>query len=200
MSVLNVDAAKPYGAWTETTRSGFHFDDGAQSVRHSFAPSVDTNMNYLLEKCIQEDLELQNSEKPSPAGFSIPPLVQTVSVDQGQTETASVAADSWRPVLKTEDNPSREINEKMRRTICRKIFQEIIKKFDVQKLQAQELALELENKVNQMSPFGSQRPAYETNIRQLFSKLRVVTVFTQQSSGNSLKTLDQLVARMNEQQ
>lgn len=199
MSVLNVDAAKPYGAWTETTRSGFHFDDGAQSARNSFAPSVDTNMNYLLEMCIQDEFEPLNPDKPSLPGFSIP-LVQTISVDQGQTETASVATDSWRPVLKTEDNPSREINEKMRRTICRKIFQEIIKKFDVKKLQAQELALELENKVNQMSPFGSQRPAYEINIRQLFSKLRVVIGFTQQSSGNSLKTLDQLVARMNEQQ
>lgn len=186
MSVLNVDVAKPYGAWTETTRSGFNFDDGAQSARNSFAPSVDTNMNHWLEMCIQDDTEEINPDKQTPPSSSIP-LVQTVSIDQGQTETTSVAADSWRPILKAEENPAREINEKLRRTICRKIFHELFKKFDVRKLEAQELALEFESKVNQISPFSSQRPAYETNIRQLFSKIKVAKVLPRIQVGILLR-------------
>jgi hypothetical protein len=174
VSICNVDHQKPQAAWTETTRSGFNLDDGNLSVRHSIAASTDSTINCLLELCIQEDPEIQKADVPQKQkeAFAIP-LMQTISVDQGQIETASIATDSWRPNIKTEDNPCKEANQKVRKNICRRIFDSLVKKHNMPKLQAQELAVELEQKVNSMSPFGAEKSVYATNIRELLTKLKV---------------------------
>jgi hypothetical protein len=174
MSIYNLDHPKPQLAWTETTRSGLNVDDGNLSVRHSIAASTDSTINCLLELCIQEDSDIQKADIPQKQKevFAIP-LMQNISIDQGQIETASIATDSWRPTIKTEDNPSKDANQKVRRNICRKIFDALIKKHNMPKLQAQELAVELEQKVNNLSPFGAEKSVYATNIRELLIKLKV---------------------------
>lgn len=174
LSILNLEAAKSRAPWTETTRSGFNLDDAATSVRNSVAPSADSSINLWLEMCIQDEPEIVKASQFPGQTFAIP-LVQTVSVDQNTTETVSIQTDScWRPTIKTEDHLQvKEITEKIRKNACKSIFKVLVEKHSLPKLQAQELAVSLEQQVNMSSPFHPNKSEYATNMRKMFTKLKV---------------------------
>lgn len=75
--------------------------------------------------------------------------------------------------VKREENQDYKIMDKMRKRMCKKIFQKFREMYTISVNDAQKTALSLEERVNNLYPSYSSSQLYISTIKNLFNKLKV---------------------------